>query len=63
MHHVGKENDTFPAIEDATGVAGMLVDEVEQHREFEKGLERIETYLHAAIEEKEKHGTEGEAEA
>lgn len=58
LHHQGEEDYVFPAIEKATGVPGIMADEIDQHRGFEKGLEEFELYVNAAIEGTEKYDGE-----
>jgi sterol-4alpha-carboxylate 3-dehydrogenase (decarboxylating) len=43
-HHVIEESIYFPKIEEATGVPGLMSDNVEQHRQLEAGLERLRKY-------------------
>jgi hemerythrin-like domain-containing protein len=52
IHHAGEEKMTFPEIGQLTGVKGIMDDNIEQHRQFHEGLDRMEAYL-ASVEKGE----------
>jgi len=58
LHHAGEEKYIFPSIEQATGVTGIMAQEVEQHRGFERGLEEFEGYVNATVSGAEKYDGE-----
>ena len=43
-HHDAEEEIYFPAIESISGVAGLMEQNIEQHRAFTPGFEAFETY-------------------
>ena len=49
-HHVIEETIFFPEIEWATGIPGLMNDNIEQHRQLETGLDKLQKYMHDASE-------------
>ena len=43
-HHDAEEKEFFPSIERISGVEGLMVRNVEQHRAFTPGFEQFQTY-------------------
>ncbi len=43
-HHNAEETAYFPAIEEAAGIPGLMECNIEQHRAFEEGLDRLQQY-------------------
>ncbi|KAH7101328.1 hypothetical protein BKA62DRAFT_703440 [Auriculariales sp. MPI-PUGE-AT-0066] len=48
-HHDGEEEILFPALETASGNAGLMAANVEQHKVFHSGFANLKTYLDSVI--------------
>ncbi|TDZ16495.1 hypothetical protein Cob_v010730 [Colletotrichum orbiculare MAFF 240422] len=49
VHHSGEEADFFPFIEEMTGEKGLMDCNVNQHKDFQDGIERFKSYVDSCV--------------
>jgi hemerythrin superfamily protein len=54
-HHTGEEKYIFPGIEELAGETGAMNRNVQQHHEFEPGLNAYQKYINEVLKGKEKY--------
>lgn len=55
VHHSSEEASFFPVVEKMTGVQGLMDANIEQHKTFHDGIERLQNYIEAVSADKEKY--------
>ena len=55
IHHDGEETGFFPAVEDLTGMAGVMDANIKQHAAFHDGVTILHKYFQAVRDGKEKY--------
>lgn len=54
-HHDGEEAMLFPAVEEMTGVKGIMDTNVEQHKSFHEGVDSLKAYADDVVAGREKY--------
>ncbi len=54
-HHNGEETMFFPAVEEMTGVKGIMDTNIDQHNAFHDGIEGLKAYADAVVADTEKY--------